>query len=558
MTRANNKTPMNPADPIRLTTAYKVATMKLFCGIGILGSLVLAGCSDAAREASSNTAPVAQQVTLSTANLPAYINTVLNGSFRYADGDGDVESGTLKAWLRDGQPIEGADQDSYTATAQDLDKTLQYRVTPAAATGKSPGAAVLSSGIKIENSPPRISGLVIGGNLSGPADTGDVLTLSYNFHDADGNGEGASEYEWLRDGVAIGGAIKNSYMLTLDDAGKTITVKVTPLARTGASPGLPVVSNAVKVVSPNAVLTVSAGLRQLRFSWAPVRGMSTYRLSYNPDGVSGFIPLSGDSNKLTATTYDWDISVHRINWPKAQFMLEACDNVNCLPSASISALDVMLGAIGYFKANNTEATNYFGTSVALSANGNTLAVGATGEDSNSTGIDSTPNEEAPFAGAVYVYTRSGITWSQQAYVKASNTGAGDSFGFSVALSADGNTLAVGAPYEDSSSTGISSTPNELASGAGAVYVYTRNGIIWSPQAYLKASNTGVVDSFGSSVALSTDGNTLAVGASGEDSAKTGVIPGAPTETTTPNDALGEDSGAVYVYARSEIIWTQQA
>jgi hypothetical protein len=57
------------------------------------------------------------------------------------------------------------------------------------------------------------------------------------------------------------------------------------------------------------------------------------------------------------------------------------------------------------------------------------------------------------------------------YVKAANTGAGDFFGFAVALSGDGNTLAVGAPGEDSSTTGIGSTPDELASGAGAVYVY---------------------------------------------------------------------------------------
>jgi hypothetical protein len=58
------------------------------------------------------------------------------------------------------------------------------------------------------------------------------------------------------------------------------------------------------------------------------------------------------------------------------------------------------------------------------------------------------------AGAVYVFTRSGTTWSQRAYVKASNTEANDEFGNSVALSSDGSTLAVGAPVEDSVATGI--------------------------------------------------------------------------------------------------------
>jgi hypothetical protein len=73
---------------------------------------------------------------------------------------------------------------------------------------------------------------------------------------------------------------------------------------------------------------------------------------------------------------------------------------------------------------------------------------------------------------VYVFTRSGGTWSQQAYVKANNTEIADWFGASVALSGDGNTLAVGANRESSNATGINGDPaNNLASEAGAVYVY---------------------------------------------------------------------------------------
>ena len=95
-------------------------------------------------------------------------------------------------------------------------------------------------------------------------------------------------------------------------------------------------------------------------------------------------------------------------------------------------------------------------------------------------------------------------------MKAANTGAGDVFGVSVSLSADGNTLAVGATGEDSSTTGINSTPDELASQSGAVYVFTRSGSAWTQQAYVKAANTGGYDYFGWSVSLSADGNTLAV------------------------------------------------
>src|SRR5262249_29129235 len=158
----------------------------------------------------------------------------------------------------------------------------------------------------------------------------------------------------------------------------------------------------------------------------------------------------------------------------------------------------------YIKASNTGADDSFGFSIALSADGSTLAVGAFAEDSSATGINGNQaSDAAADAGAVYVFRRSGTTWSQEAYVKASNTNAGDEFGFSVALSADGSTMAVGAVSEDSSSTGINGNQtNDLASASGAVYVFTRSGTTWTQQAYVKASNTGVNDDFGADVALS--------------------------------------------------------
>ena len=77
--------------------------MKPFHSAEILSSLVwvgiaaLAGCSGAAQEASDNTAPLAQQVTLTTATTPAYVGAVLQGSYQYADPNNDSESGTQKA-----------------------------------------------------------------------------------------------------------------------------------------------------------------------------------------------------------------------------------------------------------------------------------------------------------------------------------------------------------------------------------------------------------------------------------------------------------------------------
>jgi hypothetical protein len=207
----------------------------------------------------------------------------------------------------------------------------------------------------------------------------------------------------------------------------------------------------------------------------------------------------------------------------------------------------------YLKASNTGAGDLFGTFVSLSADGNTLAVGAQFEDSSATGVNGNQGDSsAPNSGAVYVFVRAGSTWSQQAYLKASNTGAGDLFGTFVSLSADGSTLAVGAVGEDSSATGVNGNQaNNGAIDSGAVYVFVRGGSTWSQQAYLKASNTGASDVFGSAVSLSADGSTLAVGAWSEASSATGV-------NGDQNNESASGSGAAYVFVRAGSTWSQQA
>ncbi len=207
----------------------------------------------------------------------------------------------------------------------------------------------------------------------------------------------------------------------------------------------------------------------------------------------------------------------------------------------------------YLKASNAGAGDFFGVAIAISGDGNTVAVGAYHEDSNATGINGNQaDNSAVDAGAVYVFTRSGSVWSQQAYLKASNTDAGDVFGVSVTLSNDGNTLAVGGYRDDSNATGINGNQaDNSAVDAGAVYVFTRNAGTWSQQAYLKASNTGAGDLFGSWIYISGDGATLAVGARFEDSGATGV-----GGNQADNSAV--DSGAVYVFTRSGSVWSQQA
>ncbi len=117
----------------------------------------------------------------------------------------------------------------------------------------------------------------------------------------------------------------------------------------------------------------------------------------------------------------------------------------------------------YLKASNTDTDDLFGTSVAVS--GDTVVVGAPGESSNATGVNGDQtNNSALNSGAAYVFVRNGTTWTQQAYLKASNTDPGDSFGVSVAIS--GDTVVVGADHEDSNATGINGdqTNNNATNG----------------------------------------------------------------------------------------------
>jgi hypothetical protein len=228
-----------------------------------------------------------------------------------------------------------------------------------------------------------------------------------------------------------------------------------------------------------------------------------------------------------------------------------------------------LKQVAYLKASNAEAGDHFGSggpleghAVAISADGSTIAIGAPQESSGAKGVNGDQNDNSVYSsGAVYVFTRSGNSWTQQAYLKASNPGQSDNFGYVVALSHTGNTLGVSAYWEASAAKGINGNQkDDSIPQAGAVYVFERTNGRWAQQAYLKASNTGEAsvgdeisdgDQFGFSLALSGDGNTLAAGAISEDSAASGV-----NNAQTDNSAVS--AGAVYVYVRSSGGWTQQA
>ena len=193
----------------------------------------------------------------------------------------------------------------------------------------------------------------------------------------------------------------------------------------------------------------------------------------------------------------------------------------------------------YLKASNADTGDRFGSSVALSADGKGLAVGAAGEDGN--GASESDNSKTD-SGAVYVFAiDSNGAWSQQAYLKAPNADANDAFGYTVDLSATGTTLAVSAINESSSATGINGDANNNnASESGAVYLFGWNGSTWQLQAYVKASNTNASDYFGYSLALTDD--RLLVGAPWEDSMARGFDGDQFSNAAT-------DSGAAYLFIK---------
>jgi hypothetical protein len=353
-----------------------------------------------------------------------------------------------------------------------------------------------------------------------------------------------------------------------------------PGAGGGGTPGTPGTPGTAPA-APNVSLAFA--IKQSQLTWPAVSGATHYRIWESPDDSTAFTQVGGDQ---TSTSTTRPLALHlQLN---ARYRVQACNTSGCTNSATVTVASQLTPtnlrlAVGYVKASNTAADDQFGSSVALSDDGNTLAVGAPGEDgsaSNSGAVyvftrsggswsqqGSPIKATSPAAndrfgsavalsndgntlavgapgrnvdeGSVYIFLRTGTSWSEEDNLTASNAGANDQFGASVALSNDGNTLAVGAPFEDSSTTGINNGTNEGASDSGAAYVFVRSGISWSEEAYIKPSITSAQDNFGTAVALSNDGNTLAVGAPGED------------DTAT-------DSGAAYVFVRSGTSWSQEA
>ena len=217
-------------------------------------------------------------------------------------------------------------------------------------------------------------------------------------------------------------------------------------------------------------------------------------------------------------------------------------------------------------ADDGEVYDYFGWSVAI--DGNTIVVGANGDDDNGSS-----------SGSVYVFSNAGGTWMQTAKLTADDGERFDNFGYSVAI--DGNTIVVGANGDDDNGSGSGSvyvfevdwqwkqtaklTPSDgvrwdefgrsvsidgntivvgvpydddKGSGSGSAYVFSNAGGAWAQSAKLTADDGESSNYFGWSVAI--DGNTIVAGAWGND---------VPDET---------NAGSAYVFSHADGSWTQSA
>jgi len=184
-----------------------------------------------------------------------------------------------------------------------------------------------------------------------------------------------------------------------------------------------------------------------------------------------------------------------------QVRLEVMDESAIYPVT----IDPTLAQEAKLTASDAAAGDQFGINVAI--DGETAVVGANTDDTAA----------GTAAGSAYVFVRSGVSWSQQAKLTASDAAGGDDFGVSVAIS--GNTIVVGADLNDD---------------AGSAYVFVRSGTSWSQQAKLTAGDAASADQFGFNVGIS--GETVVVGAVSDDTI----------------------TGSAYVFVRSGTSWSQQA
>ncbi len=390
------------------------------------------------------------------------------------------------------------------------------------------------------------------------------------------------------DQSGIVGAITNDAPATLSIGSTVITFTAKDNAgRVGTATSIINVYDPAAVTATPTNFKITSKAKKLKFSWDAANAHH-YNLLHNPDGVSGFSLVATNIRSLE---YNQKIAVHQIDWTKVQYMIEACDanESNCIQSGALSLTPALQrSATIYVKAFNPKAStttpavtqnSYFGSDVAITGDGLTMAVGSKGSGTRGA------------VSGVYIYKKNVTTdtWAYDTFFTPPNADLRvDEFGASVSISDDGKTIAVGAPSEGSNATGINGNEaDNSVTVSGAVYIFTNTTGSWTQQAYIKADTANRNSYFGATVSLSKDGNTLlttkslASGAlevfifertNGSWSQKLKAVPSTFTNALSINTqaALSKDgmtfafstgkSDSIYIYTKQAATgaWTQQA
>ncbi len=256
------------------------------------------------------------------------VGATLTGHYTYSDVNGDVEGTSTYKWYRadnssglNKEEIAGANAKQYELTSDDIGKYISFEVTPAAATGITPGATVLSPW-KGAVGPAEAAPTATVQPITGTLQVGATLTGNYTYSDVNGDLEGTSTYKWYRadnssglNKTEITGANAKQYVLTSDDIGKYISFEVTPVAATGITPGTAVPSAWAGAVVPAEAAPTATGLSITgtlqvgatlsgHYTYSDVNGdlegTSTYKW-YRSDDAAGTnkVEIAG----ATATTY---------------------------------------------------------------------------------------------------------------------------------------------------------------------------------------------------------------------------------------------------------------
>ncbi|MBU0730601.1 MAG: hypothetical protein KKA70_12755 [Proteobacteria bacterium] len=248
-----------------------------------------------------NSSPTASNVQIS-GNL--YVGATLTGSYTYNDADGDPQGTSLLQWYRADDSsgtniaaISVATSSTYDLVVGDQARYVFYEVTPVAATGRTPGAAVRSQAVGPVT--PNQSPVATVYGISGPFCDNCPLTAAYGYSDAEGDVEGASTFQWyLTDALgtskaAIPGAATLSYTPDLIDIGEYLIFEVLPISATGTPQGNsawsavlgPVTADPANATPVVSSINISGNL------WINFPLTATYQYSDfegDPEGVSTF------------------------------------------------------------------------------------------------------------------------------------------------------------------------------------------------------------------------------------------------------------------------------